>query len=90
MQTGARVVHDRAASSTPTRRSPAGLVRSLHAPDELLPAARAAGARDRRQHGAGVGGADAADAVAAVGGRASDVAHRIDSRAIQARGLSAM
>ena len=41
-----------------------GLVRSVHAPDDLLPAARALAARDRRQHRAGVGRADAADDVA--------------------------
>ena len=33
----------------------AGLVRSVHAPDELLPAAYAARPRDQRQRGAGVG-----------------------------------
>ena len=42
----------------------AGLVRSLHAPDELLPAAYALGARDQRQRGAGVGGDDASAAPA--------------------------
>ena len=49
-----------------------GLVRSVHAPDELLPAARALAARDRRQHVAGVGGADASDDVAHVGRRPPD------------------
>ena len=40
-----------------------GLVRSLHPAAELLGAAYGAGARDRRQHGAGVGRAGAADDV---------------------------
>ena len=42
----------------------AGLVRSLHAPDELLPAAYTIARRDRRQRGAGVGGHDPADDLA--------------------------
>ncbi len=40
-----------------------GLVRSVHAPDDLLPAARTRPG-DRRQHGAGLGGARPADVVA--------------------------
>ena len=50
-----------------------GLVRSLHAPDELLPAARELASRDRRQHRAGLGGVGASDDVAHVGCRPPDV-----------------
>ena len=49
-----------------------GLVRSVHEPDDLLPAALRARARDRREHGARVGRADAADAVAHGRRRPSD------------------
>ncbi len=41
-----------------------GLVRSVHAPDDLLPAAARTRPRDRRQHRSGVGGTDPSDAVA--------------------------
>ena len=49
-----------------------GLVRSVHAADELLPAARELAARDRREHRGGVGRARAAAAVADARGSAPD------------------
>ena len=49
-----------------------GLVRSVHPPDELLPAAYALARRDRRPHRAGQRGAVAADALAAAGSRSPD------------------
>ena len=49
-----------------------GLVRSVHEPDDLLPAAQGAGGRDRRQRGAGLGGPDPPDAVADAGRRPPD------------------
>ena len=49
-----------------------GLVRSLHAPDELLPAARALAREIADNTRAGLDRADAPDAVADVGRAASD------------------
>ena len=49
-----------------------GLVRSMHPADEVLAAARALAARDRRQRGARVGRAGAADAVGHARRRAPD------------------
>ena len=49
-----------------------GLVRSIHPPDELLPAATGAGGRDRREHRPGVGRALAAAAVEHAGRRPPD------------------
>lgn len=66
-----------------------GLVRSLHAPDELLPAARAL-AREIADHTAPVSVALTRQMLWRMA--AADhpmAAHRIDSRAIQARGASA-
>ena len=68
---GARVVHDR--PRVRCRRGARARAGALGARARRAAAGSArARAGDRRQHGAGVGGADAADAVAAVGGRASD------------------
>ena len=65
-----------------------GLVRSVHAPDELLPAATGARRRDRRQHRAGLGRADPPDDVADARRRHPMEAHRVDSRAIQSAGAA--
>lgn len=66
-----------------------GLVRSLHAPDELLPAARAL-AREIADHSAPVAVALTRQMLWRMAGEDHPMkAHRIDSRAIQARGRSA-
>lgn len=66
-----------------------GLVRSLHAPDELLPAARAL-AREIADNAAPVSVALARQMLWRMAGAAHPMdAHRVDSRAIQARGRSA-
>ena len=66
-----------------------GLVRSLHAPDELLPAARAL-AREIADHTAPVSVALTRQMLWRMAGAAHPMeAHRIDSRAIQSRGQSA-
>lgn len=66
-----------------------GLVRSLHAPDELLPAARAL-AREIADHAAPVSVALTRQMLWRMAGAEHPMAaHRIDSRAIQARGRSA-
>ena len=66
-----------------------GLVRSLHAPDELLPAARAL-AREIADHTAPVSVALTRQMLWRMAGAAHPMdAHRVDSRAIQARGQSA-
>ncbi len=66
-----------------------GLVRSLHAPDELLPAARAL-AREIADNTAPVSVALTRQMLWRMAGAAHPMeAHRIDSRAIQARGQSA-
>ena len=56
-----------------------GLVRSVHEPDALLPAAYEPGRRDRHQHVGRVGHAHPGDAVAHARRRPSHDAHRIDS-----------
>ena len=53
-----------AACSTPHEALARGLVRSAACPGRAAARGACTGARDRRQHRAGVGGADAADAVA--------------------------
>lgn len=66
-----------------------GLVRSVHAPDELLPAARAL-AREIADHAAPVSVALTRQMLWQMAGAAHPMqAHRIDSRAIQSRGRSA-
>ena len=66
-----------------------GLVRSLHAPDELLPAARAL-AREIADHTAPVSVALTRQMLWRMAGQDHPMkAHRIDSRAIQSRGQSA-
>jgi enoyl-CoA hydratase/carnithine racemase len=66
-----------------------GLVRSLHAPDELLPAARAL-AREIVDHAAPVSVALTRQMLGRLAAAAHPMdAHRIDSRAIQSRGQSA-
>ena len=66
-----------------------GLVRSLHAPDELLPAARAL-AREIAEHTAPVSVALTRQMLWRMAGAEHPMmAHRVDSRAIQARGQSA-
>lgn len=66
-----------------------GLVRSLHAPDELLPAARAL-AREIADNTAPVSVALARQMLWRMAGADDPMrAHRVDSRAIQARGRSA-
>jgi enoyl-CoA hydratase/carnithine racemase len=66
-----------------------GLVRSLHAPEELLPAARAL-AREIAEHSAPVSVALTRQMLWRMAGAAHPMeAHRVDSRAIQARGQSA-
>ena len=66
-----------------------GLVRSLHAPDELLPAARAL-AREIADHSAPVSVALTRQLLWQMAGAEHPMAaHRIDSRAIQSRGQSA-
>ena len=66
-----------------------GLVRSLHAPDELLPAARAL-AREIAEHSAPVSVALTRQMLWRLSASEHPMlAHRIDSRAIQARGASA-
>jgi enoyl-CoA hydratase/carnithine racemase len=66
-----------------------GLVRSLHAPDELLPAARAL-AREIADHSAPVSVALTRQMLWRMAGADHPMAaHRIDSRAIQSRGASA-
>jgi enoyl-CoA hydratase/carnithine racemase len=66
-----------------------GLVRSLHAPDELLPAARAL-AREIVDHAAPVSVALTRQMLWRLSAAAHPMdAHRIDSRAIQSRGQSA-
>jgi enoyl-CoA hydratase/carnithine racemase len=66
-----------------------GLVRSLHAPDELLPAARAI-AREIADHAAPVSVAVLRQMIWRMAGAAHPMeAHQMDSRAIQARGQSA-
>ncbi|MBN8509330.1 MAG: crotonase/enoyl-CoA hydratase family protein [Burkholderiales bacterium] len=66
-----------------------GLVRSLHAPDELLPAARAL-AREIAEHSAPVSVALTRQMLWRLAGADHPMAaHRVDSRAIQARGRSA-
>ena len=66
-----------------------GLVRSVHAPDELLPAARAL-ARQMTDHSAPVSVALARQMLWRMAGAEHPmVAHRLDSRAIQSRGQSA-
>jgi enoyl-CoA hydratase/carnithine racemase len=65
------------------------LVRSVHAPDELLPAARAL-AREIADHSAPVSVALARQMLWRMAGADDPMrAHRIDSRAIQSRGRSA-
>ena len=65
-----------------------GLVRSVHAPDELLPAARAL-AREIADHAAPVSVAMTRQMIWRMAGAAHPMdAHRLDSRAIQARGRS--
>ncbi|MFM1991992.1 MAG: hypothetical protein RJA99_4949 [Pseudomonadota bacterium] len=65
------------------------LVRSVHAPDELLPAARAL-AREIAEHSAPVSVALARQMLWRMAGADDPMrAHRVDSRAIQARGRSA-
>lgn len=66
-----------------------GLVRSLHAPDELLPAARAL-AREIADNTAPVSVALTRQMLWRMAGQDHPMkAHRIDSRAIQSRGQSA-
>ncbi len=66
-----------------------GLVRSLHAPDELLPAARAL-AREIADHTAPVSVALTRQMLWRMAGQDHPMqAHRVDSRAIQSRGQSA-
>ncbi|CAB3777533.1 Short-chain-enoyl-CoA hydratase [Paraburkholderia caffeinitolerans] len=66
-----------------------GLVRSLHAPDELLPAARAL-AREIADNSAPVSVAVARQMIWRMAGAAHPMeAHQMDSRAIQSRGQSA-
>ncbi|HMN81792.1 MAG TPA: crotonase/enoyl-CoA hydratase family protein [Burkholderiaceae bacterium] len=66
-----------------------GLVRSLHAPDELLPAARAI-AREIADNTAPVSVALTRQMIWRMAGASDPMhAHRIDSRAIQARGRAA-
>jgi enoyl-CoA hydratase/carnithine racemase len=66
-----------------------GLVRSLHAPDELLPAAHAL-AREIADHSAPVSVALTRQMLWRMAGASHPMeAHRIDSRAIQSRGASA-
>ena len=66
-----------------------GLVRSLHAPDELLPAARAL-AREIADHTAPVSIALTRQMLWRMAGQDHPMkAHRVDSRAIQSRGQSA-
>ena len=66
-----------------------GLVRSLHSPDELLRAARAL-AREIADHAAPVSVALTRQMLWRMAGAAHPMeAHRVDSRAIQARGRSA-
>jgi len=66
-----------------------GLVRSLHAPDELLPAARAL-AREIADHAAPVSVALTRQMLWRLSAAPHPMfAHRIDSRSIQARGQSA-
>jgi enoyl-CoA hydratase/carnithine racemase len=66
-----------------------GLVRSLHAPDELLPAARAL-AREMADHTAPVSIALTRQMLWRMSGQDHPMkAHRVDSRAIQSRGQSA-
>jgi enoyl-CoA hydratase/carnithine racemase len=66
-----------------------GLVRSLHAPDELLPAARAL-AREMADHTAPVSIALTRQMLWRMVGQDHPMkAHRVDSRAIQSRGQSA-
>ncbi|MDR3098919.1 MAG: crotonase/enoyl-CoA hydratase family protein [Paraburkholderia sp.] len=66
-----------------------GLVRSLHAPDELLPAARAL-AREIADNTAPVSVAVARQMIWRMAGAAHPMeAHQMDSRAIQSRGQSA-
>ena len=66
-----------------------GLVRSLHAPDELLPAAHAL-AREIADHTSGVSVALSRQMLWRMLGAAHPMeAHRVDSRAIQLRGRSA-
>ena len=58
-----------------------GLVRSVHAPDDLLPAARAIATRDRRQHRAGVSVALTRQMLWRMLGADHPMeAHRVDSR----------
>ncbi|MFO1326660.1 MAG: crotonase/enoyl-CoA hydratase family protein [Rubrivivax sp.] len=65
-----------------------GLVRSVHAPDELLPAARAL-AREIADHAAPVSVAMTRQMIWRMAGAAHPMdAHRLDSRAIQSRGRS--
>ena len=65
-----------------------GLVRSVHAPDDLLPAARAL-ARQMTDHSAPVSVALARQMLWRMAGAEHPmVAHRLDSRAIQSRGQS--
>src|SRR6185295_14867399 len=65
-----------------------GLVRSLHAPDELLPAARAL-AREIADNTAPVSIAITRQLIWRMAGAAHPMdAHRADSRGIQARGKS--
>lgn len=65
-----------------------GLVRSLHAPDELLPAARAL-AREIADNAAPVSVAMARQMIWRMAGAAHPMdAHRLDSRALQSRGKS--
>lgn len=66
-----------------------GLVRSVHAPEELLPAARAL-AREMTRHSAPVSVAITRQLLWRMAGAAHPMeAHRLDSRAIQSRGRSA-
>jgi enoyl-CoA hydratase/carnithine racemase len=66
-----------------------GLVRSLHAPEELLPAARAI-AREIADHTAPVSVALTRQMLWRMAGADHPMrAHRVDSRAVQARGRSA-
>lgn len=66
-----------------------GLVRSVHAPDDLLPAARAL-AREIADHSAPVSVALTRQMLWRMAGAEHPMqAHRVDSRAIQARGRSA-
>lgn len=66
-----------------------GLVRSLHAPDDLLPAARAL-AREIVDNAAPVSVAISRQLIWRMAGAAHPMdAHRLDSRAIQSRGKSA-